>query len=141
LTPTVLYMEDEEGDAFFMGRAFQQAQPPLTLRVVEDGKKALAYLAGEPPYADRRVNPLPSLILLDINVPLLSGFEVLAHIRGQRALDHIPVIIFSSSGRPDDRKRAEELGATHYLMKPNSGMQFPDVVEELRRSLLSTPLP
>jgi CheY-like chemotaxis protein len=103
---------------------------------VDDGEKALAYLAGVPPYADRTVHPLPTLILLDLNLPLRSGFEVLAWVRAQPELRDLPVVIYSSSGRPEDRARATALGATDYLLKPSSGMGFVTVARQVKEGWL-----
>jgi len=132
----VLYVEDEEDDALFMQMAFKRVGAEGTLRIVKDGRKAIAYLKGEESYADRAVHPLPALILLDLNLPLLSGFEVLTWIREQPRFQQTPVVIFSSSGRPEDRSKAEFQGANHYALKPMSMFQFVDLAHELRKRWL-----
>ncbi len=76
-TATVLYVEDEEGDLFFMQAAFRKAGIGQALRSVGNGREAIDYLAGSGPYADRERHPLPTMVLLDLNLPLISGFEVL----------------------------------------------------------------
>lgn len=134
---TVLYVEDEENDVFFMRHAFQKAGIEHGLASVADGPDALAYLSGKDPYHDRGQFPVPSLILLDLNLPLISGFEVLQWIRDQPQFRKTPVVVFSSSGRPEDRHKAEELGANNYLLKPASGIQFIDVARELKESWLA----
>jgi CheY-like chemotaxis protein len=136
---TVLYVEDEENDVFFMRYAFQEAGIQHGLESVGDGQHALAYLAGKAPYADRQQFPIPTLILLDLNLPLISGFEVLDWIREQPELQETPVVIFSSSGRPEDRSKAEKLGADHYVLKPASGMQFVQIAKNLKDTWLTTP--
>ena len=90
------------------------------LQTVKDGKVAKDYLAGDGPFADRKLHPLPGLVLLDLNLPYWSGFEVLAWIRQQPHLSRVPVIIFTSSSRPDDIARAYDVGANAYLVKPNA---------------------
>ncbi|HEY9509182.1 MAG TPA: response regulator [Verrucomicrobiae bacterium] len=134
---TVLYVEDEENDVFFMRHAFQKAGIEHGLASVADGPDALAYLAGKNPYEDRGQFPVPSLILLDLNLPLISGFEVLQWIRDQPQFRETPVVVFSSSGRPEDRDKAEQLGANNYLLKPASGTQFLDIAKELKQSWLA----
>jgi CheY-like chemotaxis protein len=134
--PTVLYVEDEENDVIFMRHAFKQAGIEHGLESVMDGQDAVSYLAGKSPYGDRQQYPMPSLILLDLNLPLISGFEVLDWLRNQSNIRQIPVVVFSSSGRAEDRQKAERLGATHYILKPASGMQFVEIAKDLKTSWL-----
>lgn len=129
---TVLYVEDEADDVLFMRVAFQRLGAAVDLRSVEDGGRAMAYLGGESPFADRTQYPQPDVLLLDLNLPLHSGFEVLQWLRDQPALAQLPVVIFSSSGRPEDRARAQELGASDYLLKPSSGLDFVQVAKHLQ---------
>jgi CheY-like chemotaxis protein len=133
---SVLYVEDEGDDAFFMQAAFKRTGLSESLYVVSDGCQALAYLAGEGPYTDRARHPLPGLVLLDLNLPLISGFDVLAWIRQQPQFQATPVVIFSSSGRPEDKERATQLGASQYVQKPASGMQFTEVARDLAQRWL-----
>ncbi|MGZ4963869.1 MAG: response regulator [Limisphaerales bacterium] len=127
----VLYVEDEESDVIFMRRAFHQVGGDCKLYSVNDGCKAIAWLKGEGTYSDRNKFPVPSLILLDINLPGCSGFDILHWVRQQTAFETLPVILFSSSARPDDQRRAEILGATDYFAKPSSGIDFVEVVRGL----------
>lgn len=133
----VLYVEDEEDDVFFLKNAFKRLGVDGCLHAVEDGERAIAYLAGLPPYADRERHPLPTFVLLDLNLPIRSGFEVLEWLRSHPQFKNMPVVIFSSSGRLEDRQRAEQLGATEYLLKPTSGIQFVDMARRLVDSWLS----
>lgn len=128
----VLYVEDEADDVFFMRKAFRAAGVAVPLQTAEDGQKAIAYLDGKPPYHDRSLHPRPSLIILDLNLPVLSGFEVLEWLRRRPEYAGVQVVVFSSSGRPEDREKATALGATDYLMKPASGFDFVDVVRQLQ---------
>ncbi|MET0263946.1 MAG: response regulator [Rariglobus sp.] len=133
----VLYVEDEEDDVFFMRNAFKKLGVHDRFHSVEDGGRAISYLAGEEPYADRTRHPLPTFVLLDLNLPIRSGFEVLEWLRGQPQFQQLPVVIFSSSGRLEDRQRAEKLGATEYLLKPTSGSQFLDMARQLSETWLA----
>jgi CheY-like chemotaxis protein len=125
----VLYVEDEEDDIFFMRRAFAKAGCADAFHAVKDGKRAITYLSGE-----NGECPSPQVILLDLNLPLVSGFEVLEWIRRQPHFQSLPVIIFSSSGRPEDRSRAEALGANDYLLKPASAEDFVSVASDIVRA-------
>jgi CheY-like chemotaxis protein len=131
-TPLVLYVEDEENDLFFMQRAFQQVGLSHAVRTLTDGQAAMDYLAGKAPYADRNEHPLPRVVLLDLNLPTVHGFEVLHWMRQQPQLQSIPVVVFSSSGRQEDRTTAVDLGATDFVQKPSSGLDFIQVAQQLR---------
>jgi CheY-like chemotaxis protein len=126
---TVLYVEDEEYDVLFMRRAFEKSQKAYDLKVVTDGQKAIDYLAD--PQQLR-----PDLILLDLNLPLVSGFEVLEWMRKTTGYQELPVVIFSSSARPEDRIRAEATGADDYVQKPSSALEFRSVIDYLERRWL-----
>jgi CheY-like chemotaxis protein len=132
----VLYVEDEADDVFFMKRAFQKAGLTHTLHAVKDGRQAIAYLAGEQPF-DRETHPLPCAVLLDLNLPRISGFNVLTWVRAHPELSGLPVVVFSSSGRREDRERAEQLGATRYLLKPTSGLEFVSIAAELKATVFA----
>jgi PAS domain S-box-containing protein len=132
---TVLYVEDEESDAMFMKRGFAEQGMESALRVVGDGRAAIEYLSGTGKYADRKEYPLPSVVLLDLNLPQVPGFEVLKWIRRQPEFARMPVVVFSSSTREDDRVKALELGANEFVGKPSSGLKFGEVVEGLKERL------
>lgn len=130
----VLYVEDEEDDVFFMRNAFKRLGYDDRFHAVKDGDCAISYLAGREAYADRTHHPLPSVLVLDLNLPIRSGFEVLEWLRGQPEFKTLPVVIFSSSGRVEDRQRAEQLGATAYMLKPTSGAQFVTTAQQVIES-------
>ena len=129
---TVLYVEDEENDVAFMRRAFKREGIESALRVVSDGRAVFDYFLGGGKYADRNEYPLPSVVLLDLNLPQVPGFEVLRWIRNHPELARTPVVVFSSSTLEDDRVKALELGANDFVVKPSSAMRFGEVVEKLR---------
>jgi len=116
----ILYVEDEETDVTLLQHVLTKTGIANPLRTVKDGKVAKDYLAGNPPFDDRWLHPLPGLVLLDLNLPYWSGFEVLEWIRQQSQLRRLPVVIFTSSSRPDDIARAYDAGANAYLVKPNA---------------------
>jgi CheY-like chemotaxis protein len=113
----VLLVEDSEDDIFFMRRAFQQAGLINPLHVVTDGQQAVAYISGLNGFGDRTRFPAPDFIFLDLKLPIMDGFEVLAWLRQQHK-SSLPVAVLTSSPEEVDRRRARELGASCYLLKP-----------------------
>ena len=129
---SILYVEDEETDVMLLQHVFNRVGITNLLKTVRDGKAAKDYLAGHGPYADRSAHPIPGLLLLDLNLPYWSGIEVLAWIREQPRLRWLPVLIFTSSRRPDDMVKAYEAGANGYLVKPNSLADLTTMMQSLR---------
>src|SRR3954467_14580530 len=113
----ILLVEDQENDVLSMQLAFQQWHVANPLQVVTSGEAAVAYLSGEGDYWDRTQYPLPSLILLDLGLPLLSGFGVLSLIRARPEFKRVPVVVLSGSEVRRDIDQAYELGANSYLIK------------------------
>jgi CheY-like chemotaxis protein len=114
---TILIVEDNEDDIFFMQRAFKDAGLPNPLQIVTDGEEAIEYLDGRNKFADRDQFPFPAFIFLDLKLPLKDGFDVLQWIRNQKQMD-LPVAVLTSSPEEKDMRRARELGASCYLIKP-----------------------
>src|SRR5690606_10090765 len=109
---------DSDDDVFLMQNAFVRAKVPNPLQVVRDGEEAIGYLQGEGGYSDRHRFPLPVLVLLDLNMPKKSGFEVLQWIRGYPQLQRTTVHVLSTSNRASDVERAFDLHANAYVVKP-----------------------
>src|SRR5689334_7946326 len=122
----VLLVEDDENDIFFFQLALETAALHRPLQVATDGDQALAYLAGDGTFAQRDEYPLPFVVVLDLNLPRKTGLEVLKWIRGNAALNHIPVVVLTSSTAESDRTTALELGADQYWMKPGDPLQLTD---------------
>lgn len=134
--PTILHVDDDENDRMLLEIAHRRAKLPANLIGVGDGEQAIAYLDGRSPYSDRRSCPIPDLVLLDLKLPLKSGFEVLEWIRGQDALRNLRVIILSSSHYETDRTRAFMIGANFYLVKPVSVEEMIGMAKQLHANWL-----
>jgi CheY-like chemotaxis protein len=116
----VLLVDDDPNDVLLIRRAFSKSSFATSLHSVHDGEEAMHYLQGLEPYRDRVRYPLPCLILLDLKMPRLDGFEVLQWLRGQPKLRHLPVVVLSSSNAIVDVNRAYELGAKSCLVKTSN---------------------
>ena len=125
--------EDDPTDAYFFERAFKRAGIPVTLHFVRDGQEALDYLQGAGLFADRSRYPVPQLVLLDLQMPRLNGFEVLEWVRKQPDLHGLLIVIFSSSTEPRDINRAYGLGANSYLVKPHSMAELTALVGRFKK--------
>jgi DNA-binding response OmpR family regulator len=117
---TFLLVEDDAYDVLFLQTEFGKAPVNLDLHVVSDGVVARRYLEGQGEYADREKHPVPDVILVDLRLSRVDGFEFLEWLRsrspGRQRL--IPVIVPSSLGQPEDVLRAYTLGANSYVVKP-----------------------
>jgi len=133
----VLFVDDDLNDVFFMHLGFKAADLPQALHIVVDGQQAIDYLAGNGPFADRAQHPLPALVLLDLHMPGLSGFEVLNWLRQQPQFQSLPVVIFTASDRTADQQQARQLGANDYIIKPIDLVAgLPELLKELARRWL-----
>ncbi len=128
----ILYAEDEEDDALLLQLAFKRVGITHALQVVDDGEATIAYLSGTGEFADRSRYPLPTLVLLDLNLPRISGFKVLEWIRKHPHFSSLPVVVYTSSEQTQDLKMAEELGANDYMVKPALIEQIAERVRELK---------
>ncbi len=136
----VLAAEDDPNDSL-LRRAFTRAGVAAPLHFVRDGREAIDYLLGVPPFDNRAVYPLPRLVLLDLNMPRLSGLEVLAWLRREPSLVSLPVVILTSSWEVEDMRCANLLGATAYHVKPQDPDQLVSLVQFFAACWLHTKLP
>jgi CheY-like chemotaxis protein len=134
----ILVAEDDSTDAFLLKRTFAKAGIRTGLHFVRDGQEAVDYLSGEGGFADRERHPLPTLLLSDLKMPRLDGFQVLDWLRRQPGLKRLPVVILSSSSEPGDVNRAYDLGVNSYLVKPHSAERLTSLVQQLQSYWLET---
>jgi two-component system, response regulator len=115
----VLYIDDSADDLVLFGRACESAHVSFVLTVAQGADAGVRYLESAGELADRGTHPMPDLILLDIKMPGMDGFEVLSWIRAQAKLSTIPVALYSSSTVSDDVLRGYLGGTTFYVPKPS----------------------
>jgi Response regulator containing CheY-like receiver, AAA-type ATPase, and DNA-binding domains len=115
---TVLLVEDDPDDVLLTQIAFEKARLANPLQISRDGQEAIAYLQGEGQFADREKFPLPILILMDLKMPKINGFQVLEWLHEHPELSKIPVTILTSTDHDPYITRAYDLGAVSYLIKP-----------------------
>jgi CheY-like chemotaxis protein len=127
----ILLVEDNEMDVILTLDAFREARLKNKIIVARNGEEALDYLFGRGEFSDRKSFPLPNLILLDLKMPKIDGFEVLRQIKATPKLKRIPVIILTSSKEDGDRILSYEIGANSYLAKPVSFDGFIEVVRKI----------
>lgn len=118
---TILIADDSVDDIFFLSRAFEQSGLDCSLVSVSDGNQAIAYLSKQ----------MPNLLILDLKMPKVGGFEVLQWIKNKPHLHNLPVVVLSSSYLEQDRKRARELGATDYMVKTADEVDLKRIVRDL----------
>src|SRR4051812_47502630 len=132
ISGTILLVEDNEDDVVLMKRALKEASINNVLMVVDNGEDAVKYLEGRGAFSDRNKCPLPSVVFLDLKLPLRSGHEVLAWVRQQPALQSLVVVVLTASDEPSDIKRCYQLGANSYLVKPPTAAQLLDLAKAFK---------
>jgi two-component system, chemotaxis family, response regulator Rcp1 len=131
----ILLIEDSQGDAELTRLALEEGTVPVRLVVVEDGVEGLRYLRREGEFKEAT---RPSLILLDLNLPRLSGREVLAELKNDRELASIPVLVLSSSAAEQDIAESYRAHANCYLQKPTGLPGFTKLAASLHSFWLET---
>ena len=127
-----LLVEDTDSDAVLIRRAFAKGNIINPLQVVTNGVEAIAYLKGEGLYTNRAEYPLPELVLLDLKLPGIDGFQVLRWIRQQPELKALRVVVLTSSDRIQDVNLAYQLGANSFLVKPVDFERFVEISQALK---------
>jgi DNA-binding NarL/FixJ family response regulator len=137
-TYTILVADDSHDDVALLKRAFSTSQTAEVLEVLSTGDQVIDYFEGKGRYSDRRVHPIPDVLILDLRMPAKNGFEVLEHLRN-RALP-IPkrVGILTGLARPADILKSYELGA-HFIAHKEA--DFRSLVQRLDRAMSGDPVP
>lgn len=127
----ILLVEDNPDDVELTRLAFDEAKIANQLAVVSDGAEALDYLFARGRFADRDPADLPSLVLLDLNLPKVDGREVLQAIRANEATRSLPVVVLTTSTEPFDVEATYALGVNSYIQKPVDFEQFVWAVKQV----------
>lgn len=133
----ILLAEDDENDVLFMELAVARSRIPNPLMVVRNGEQAIQYLSGQGIYADRRRYPNPCLLLLDLKMPVRSGFDVLEWLQHLPKARDFPVVVLTSSANPSDIEQAKSLGADDYRPKPANATHLVPLLLELQARWLA----
>ena len=127
----ILVAEDNGDDVLLIRMAFQKAGLTNPMAIVSNGEEVVHYLKGEGIYSDRKKYPIPSILLLDLKMPRMTGFEVLSWIKQQPEWRSLPVIVLTMSAYGPDVKQAYQMGANSFLTKPTEFNAFVETVKQL----------
>jgi CheY-like chemotaxis protein len=130
----ILLVEDDPGDVLMTQEAFEHHKIANQLHAVSDGVQATQFLRREGPYANA---PRPGLILLDLNLPRKDGREVLADIKSDPDLCHIPIVVLTTSAAEEDILRSYKLHANAYVTKPVDFTRFIEVIRQIDQFFVS----
>jgi CheY-like chemotaxis protein len=133
---TLLIAEDDENDRFLIARAFARAGTDAIIAFVRDGQETIEYLQ-KISRSPAPQSPQLALLLLDLKMPRLDGFQVLKWLTQNPGLRPRLIVVLSSSSDPMDTQRAEDLGADSYITKPHNASEYPRIAEELRNHVAS----
>lgn len=126
-TIEILVVDDNEDDVIMIQEAVEEARLLNLMHVVHDGQEAMTFLRRQAPFQDARA---PGLVLLDINMPKMNGFEVLKEMKTDPALRHIPVVMLTTSHRDEDIVKSYADGACSYIPKPVDFNSFQEVAKQ-----------
>lgn len=140
---TILLVEDNPDDEALTTRALRKAKIVNEIVVARDGAQAVDYLFAEGQYAGRDLSQPPSVVLLDLKLPKLSGLEVLKRMRSDPRTRLIPTVVLTSSSEDEDMLKSYEFGANSYVRKPVEFGAFVEAVGQLGMYwlLLNQPVP
>jgi CheY-like chemotaxis protein len=138
-TGVILLVEDDHDDAVISQRALTMAGIRNRVIHLRDGEEAIKYLSREFPYDDPRENPLPALVLLDLKMPKLGGFDVLNWLKERRELSATPVVVLTGSIQQRDRIEAGGLGASAFQVKPVDFTDLITIIQDIGSQWLDRP--
>lgn len=122
---TIYIAEDDEDDQFLLRTAFASASKACDLVFFTNGEQLITQL--------QQTNSRPSLVLLDLNMPVMDGFQTLQQLRQQKPYQTLPVVVLTTSSQQDDVKRAYSLGANSFITKPNQYADLVNTVQHLQQ--------
>lgn len=130
---TFLLVEDDDNDVLLVKMEFKRAPGHIHLQVVNNGEEAIRYLCGHRPYTNRDKHPLPNVILLDLKMPRVNGYELLKWLRTESPGDLrlTPVLVMSGSALQEDIRKVYSLGANSYIVKPADWQVFKKLIADL----------
>ena len=127
---TILLVEDDLGHARLIEKNLRRSNIKNNLVTVSDGQQALEYILGEGEFEGRE-RPFPLLVLLDLNLPVVDGYEVLRRLKADKSTRRIPVIVLTTTDDSREIKRCYELGCNVYMTKPVDYEQFSEAIKQL----------
>ena len=127
---TILMVDDDEDDFLLVSEALRESGLPNDVQLVEDGEQMIDYLNRRGKFMSLENSPLPSLILLDLNMPRMDGREALKEIKKTPDFRRIPIVVFTTSAEEEDIASTYELGASSYITKPST---FDGLVEVMKK--------
>lgn len=128
---TILLVEDNPDDELLTKRAIKKNNIANKLDIVRDGAEALDYIFAKGEFKDRDIDDLPQLVLLDLNLPKISGLDVLKEIKSNEQTKSLPVVILTSSKEESDISNGYGYGANSYIRKPVDFEQFNEAIQQL----------
>lgn len=128
---TILMADDDEDDRLLAKDALHESRVVNEMQFVENGLELWEYLKGLGKFEDRETYPLPGIILLDLNMPIMDGREVLKKIKEQPELKRIPVVVLTTSKAEEDKYRSYDLGAASFITKPVTFEALVDLMKAL----------
>lgn len=125
----ILYVEDDQDEVDVFKRVIKRLSTPPTFTILTSGTEAIDFLLQQGTYQGQSV-PMPRLVLVDLNLPGHSGFEVIQQVRATSRTRYLPLVVYSTSENPKDMRRAYELGANAYMIKPGSYHEVSDMMRQ-----------
>ena len=138
---TILFVDDSADDCELMRYALTKARVPNPVIELQDGEEAIYYLSGQGQFANRDRYPLPCLIITDLKMPRVNGFELLEWLRDKPEFHRVPKIVLSASGHDEDKMRARQSGACAYFVKPAQLKHLVEVVRKMDEDWISENCP
>jgi two-component system response regulator len=124
----ILLIEDSVIQALIISELLKDNNSKYNLTILNDGEKAINYLFRKGPYKNV---PLPDIVILDLNLPKVNGFDILSEIQKHEELRNVKVVILTSSEDEDDKSRARQLGALEYFIKPFVFTEYQQIIDQI----------